>query len=470
MDFNLKKINMNKANSLILSIILTFLSLILNAQVDTLATKNNKEEKIKDGWTFGAVPVIAYDSDLGFKYGGLVNFYNYGKPTSYPEYLQSIYLEISRTTKGSGINQIAFDSEHMFPDNPIRITSDFSYLTEQALDFYGFNGYQSVYNSNFEDDDPNNPLYKSRMYYRMERKMIRFAADFSGNMIGDKLKWLAGFAHINHKMASVDINALNDGLSDSELLPSIDSVPGLYDEYVNWGIIPQKEADGGKINYIKLGAVYDSRDNEANPMSGIWSEVILVTAPEFLDNYENDYTQLSITHRQYFTLVKRKLSFVYRLAYQGTIAGETPFYMLPYLNFSYNPSVVIEGLGGSKSIRGVLRDRVIGDGVVFGNFEFRWKFMNTVFMNQNLYIALSTFADFGQVVQETKIDKTNIPTDGNVDLSNYFDSDKDKLHVGYGLGLHFVLNENFIVAFDYGLANDKRDGSSGLYIGMNFLF
>lgn len=435
------------------------------SQVDTL---NTKEEKIKDGWTFGAVPVVAYDSDLGFKYGGLVNFYNYGKPTSYPEYLQSIYFEISRTTKGSGINQLSFDSGNMFPEKPIRITADVSYLTEQALDFYGFNGYQSAYIPDFEDDD--NSLYRSRMYYRMERKMLRVAADFSGSIFQSNFKWLAGFAHINHKLGSVDIDALNDGLDEDELLPSTDSVPGLYDRYVDWGIIPEKDADGGKVNYIKLGAIYDTRDNEANPMEGIWSEIIVVTAPSFLDNYENSYTQLSLTHRQYLTLIQKKLSFAYRLGYQGTIAGTTPFYMLPYLNFSYNPSIVIEGLGGSKTVRGVLRNRIIGDGIVYGNLEFRWKFVNTVIMNQNLYIALSTFADFGQVVQETEIDKSNIPDDGSVNVENYFDASSDELHMGYGLGLHFALNENFIVAFDYGLAADERDGSSGLYIGMNFLF
>ncbi len=449
-----------------------FLLLILISFISKLSAQesNAKEEKVKDGWTFGAVPVIAYDSDLGFKYGGLVNFYNYGKPTSYPEYLQSIYFEISRTTKGSGINQLSFDSEHLFPSKPVRVTADISYLTEQALDFYGFNGYQSAYIPDFEDDNSNNSIYRSRMYYRMERKMIRFAADFSGNLFETNFKWLAGFAHINHKLGSVDIDALNDGLDHDELLPSTDSVPGLYDEYVNWGIIPQKESDGGKINYIKLGAIYDSRDNEANPMSGIWSEIVLVTAPKFLDNYENDYTQLSVTHRQYFTLVKNKLSFAYRLGYQGTLAGNVPFYMLPYLNFSYNPSIVIEGFGGSKSFRGVLRNRVVGDGVVYGNLEFRWKFIKTVIKNQNLYIALSTFTDFGQVVQETKVNTTNIPIDGSVDLTNYFDSQNDQLHISYGLGLHFALNKNFIVAFDYGLAGDKRDGSSGLYIGMNFLF
>lgn len=451
----------------ILLIIACAFSINANAQ-DTLTVKKEKKEKIKEGWTFGAVPVIAFDSDLGFKYGGLANFYNYGKPTSYPEYLHSIYLEISRTTKGSGINQITFDSEHIFPNKPIRITADFSYLTEQALDFYGFNGYQSVYDPIFEDDSKTNSLYKSRMYYRMERELIRFTADFSGKLLGNNLKWVAGFAHFNHKMNSVDIDALNEGEDESDWLPQIDSVPGLYDEYVEWGLIPKKEADGGKINYIKMGLVYDSRDNEANPMSGLWSEVIVVTAPAILDNYENSYTKLTLTHRHYLTIIKNKLSFAYRLGYQGTIAGETPYYMQPYINISFSPSVVAEGLGGAKTVRGVLRDRIVGDGVIYGNLEFRWKFFKTIIKNQNLYVALSTFSDFGQVVKDVNIDKSNIPSE--VELANYFDSENDKLHVSYGMGLHFALNENFIVAVDYGFAADKRDGSSGLYIGMNFLF
>jgi hypothetical protein len=36
--------------------------------------------------------------------------------------------------------------------------------------------------------------------------------------------------------------------------------------------------------------------------------------------------------------------------------------------------------------------------------------------------------------------------------------------------VHFAINENFIVAVDYGLAAKKEDGDSGLYIGLNFLF
>src|SRR5690554_7146235 len=52
-----------------------------------------------------------------------------------------------------------------------------------------------------------------------------------------------------------------------------------------------------------------------------------------------------------------------------TLFRSSPFYMLPYMVYSYMPSSSIDGLGGSKTIRGLIRNRVVGDGVVYGNLE-----------------------------------------------------------------------------------------------------
>ena len=38
----------------------------------------SQEEVTKDGWNFGALPTITYDTDLGLQYGALVNLYHYG--------------------------------------------------------------------------------------------------------------------------------------------------------------------------------------------------------------------------------------------------------------------------------------------------------------------------------------------------------------------------------------------------------
>jgi hypothetical protein len=424
-------------------------------QVDS--TKSDKKEKKKTGWTFGAVPAIAFDTDIGFKYGAVVNFYNYGDGSTYPQYKHSIFCEWSRTTKGSGINRVFYDSKYLLPKQ-IRTTLDFAFLTEKALDFYGFNGYNSEYKSEYVDDGA--ASYISRVYYRHERKLTRITADFQGNLSGKKLRWFAGAGFYGNKIASVDINKLNENLSDSKKLPD---TAGLYDKYVSWGVIPADQKNGGNTGYVRGGLIYDTRDNEPNPMHGIWTEAILLAAPTFLSNTSSGYAQLIVIHRQYFTLVKDRLSLAGRLAYQGKIAGDMPYYMMPILMSSYQAR---DGVGGAKSIRGVMRNRVVGEGVTYGNIELRWKAIRTVVFNQNLYIALSSFFDGGMVVQKYRPDLSGVPAD----QLYLFNSDSESLHKAVGGGLHIALNENFIVAVDYGRALDKRDGKSGLYINMDWLF
>jgi hypothetical protein len=38
-----------------------------------------QEKKVKTGWKFGgALPAVSYNTDLGFQYGALAEFFNYG--------------------------------------------------------------------------------------------------------------------------------------------------------------------------------------------------------------------------------------------------------------------------------------------------------------------------------------------------------------------------------------------------------
>ncbi len=425
---------------------------------DSTFTLTKKEKQIK-GWSFAAIPAIAFETDIGFKYGAVLNLFDYGDGTIYPNYRHSIYLEWSRTTKGSGINQITYDSKYLIKG--IRFTGDVSYFQEQSLDFYGFNGYQATYNHSFEDDNPNNPLYLSRMYYRIDRQLFRLTFDFLSLRKDKALQWVIGYGLYDNNIGKVDINKLNEGSDADKLLPSVSDTTSLFEKYKNWGIIPKGQENGGTTQLLKFGVVYDTRDNEPNPMRGIWSEALLLLSPSIIGNKYN-YAQFAISHRQYFTLKKEVLNLACRVAYQGKIAGEIPFYMLPFLYASNKPTR--DGLGGAKTVRGVLRNRLVGEGMLCGNFELRWKFIRTSLFKQNFYIALSAFTDIGQVIQPYHFNKSNIPLDYNIDSNN------EKLHIGYGSSLHFVLNSNFVLNFTYGKANDAQDGNSAFYINLNYLF
>ncbi|MBW6536260.1 MAG: BamA/TamA family outer membrane protein [Mariniphaga sp.] len=418
-----------------------------------------EDEVIKTGWNFGALPTITFDTDLGFQYGALVNLYHYGDGTRYPNYNHSLYFEVSRFTKGSGINRFYYDSDQLIPG--LQTSLDISFLSDQAYDFYGFNGFDAVVNPGWIDDE--NDDYITRMFYKYDRKMFRFKVDLQGKFSGEKLKWAAGMNLLNFNIGTVDLEKLNKGKDEDELL---DDVPGLYEKYQDWGIISAEEADGGFVPELKAGLVYDTRDNRPNPMKGIWTEAVMVGAPEFL-GAESGFAKLSLTHRQYFTLIPNDLSLAYRLAYQSTIAGHAPFYYQTQVIVSELKGAASEGLGGAKSIRGVRRNRIVGDGFLYGNVEARWKFARFQFINNNFYLGLNGFMDFGQVTK--KIELT--PQNGFVPQpENYFDTNAEKMHFSYGAGLRIVMNQNFVIAVDYGMAADERDGDSGLYIGLNYLF
>jgi len=252
----------------------------------------------------------------------------------------------------------------------------------------------------------------------------------------------------------------------------------LYDQYVDWQVIDPKEAEGGMFTAIKLGIVFDSRDNEPNPNRGIWTELLLVAAPKFTSSMEQGFSKIALTHRQYFTFIKDHLTFAYRLGLQSTLAGHTPYYAQGIMYYSKMAGAYNEGLGGAKTIRGIQRNRVIGDAFFFGNLELRWKVVKFFWLNQNFYIALSGFFDTGRVLKfidvednANKINEGLNPGDpGYINLDDYFNFGAENFHNAVGAGLHIAMNQNFIIAVDYGRALDKQDGESGLYVGLNFLF
>lgn len=436
------------------------LSLSLNAQ----------DKPVKTGWKFGgALPAVTYDTDLGFQYGALVEFYNYGDGSRFPDFNDHIYMEASRFTKGSGIYRIMYESNTLIRN--VHMTSDLSYLPDKASYFYGFNGYESVFNKDWADDDLSSPPYRTRMFYRFERDQFRFKNDLQGKLAGDHIKWAAGLAFQNFDVNSVDIEKINKG-KDVQL-PSGEDEPGLFERYQALNIISNEESHGGWVNTIKAGLMWDSRDNRPNPMKGIWAEMGIEAAPSFMGN-DWDFSKLYIIYRQYFTLIKNDLAFVYRLGYQNTLTGEVPFFYQSQVITSMLTGATNEGLGGASTLRGVLRNRVIGDGFFLGNFELRWKPFYFKFLNQDCYLGLSTFYDMGLVTNNIEMPANLATTFAAVYpfevFSEYFNPGGEKLHQSAGISIMPVMNQNFVIAVDIGKSFNKQDGNIGFSIGLNYLF
>jgi outer membrane protein assembly factor BamA len=319
-----------------------------------------------------------------------------------------------------------------------------------------------------KDLDPS--PYKTRMFYRFERNQFRFKNDFQGILAGENFKWTAGFAFQKFSIGSVDIERLNKG--KDELLPTVEEKPGLFELYQDWNIIPEDETSGGWVNTLKAGVAWDSRDNRPNPMKGLWTETGFELAPKFMGN-DWGFAKFYITHRQYFTLVEDDLSLVYRLGYQTTVGGHTPFFYQSQLITSMLTGATSEGLGGASSLRGVLRNRVIGDGFFYGNVELRWKPLRFNLFNQDIYIGLNAFYDFGLVTDPIDLPSnlsSQFNTESDLRFRDFFNPGEEKLHQSAGISIMPVMNENFVIAVDIGKAFNAQDGNIGFSIGLNYLF
>ena len=431
-----------------------FLIVIFLLISNIITASDNDTIDNKKSRSIGLLPAIAYDADLGFQWGALANIYWYGKPSTYPNYQHSLYVEASRFKAGSYLTRVYYDSEKLL--NPIRTTIDITFIRDQLMDFYGFNGYESKYYSEWEDDITN-------AFYKHHRDLFRILTNFKGPVSNNKnLQWVAGFTLFDMNIHSVELNKINKTAD-----PQLPDTAGLYEKYTDWNIISDKEKNGGTNAYIKIGLSYDSRDFEANPSKGIFSELFISTTPSFLSSHHESFSRITAVHRQYITLLSEKTIFAYRFLYQKTIEGKVPFYLLPHIVTSSLGSATSQGLGGAKTLRGISRNRVVGDGIFLANVEVRQMIKRFNLFNQDFYVATNLFTDMGMVVQPYSIDLSQVPDE---EKELYFSDDKEKLHTSLGLGLKIAMNENFIVSVDYGKAMNNQDGNSGIYIMLNYLF
>ena len=439
-------------------------TVIISLLFTVALTLSAQEQHVRQGWTFGVLPSVAFDADLGFQYGALTNIYYFGDGSTYPEYLHSFYAEAAYTTKHFGIFRGSYDSKHLIPGH--RLSVDLTYLPDQMCDFYGFNGYQSDYNAAYTDGD--DPAYISRAYYKYRRDLFRFSADLQGE-ISKPWYWNAGLGLLHFGVGPVDIDRLNSYTNDTaKWLP--DTVT-LFDHYVANNYIKLGEATGGTHPYLHGGVTYDTRDRLQNPTRGIHADAFLTYYASFGNDDNN--LKFNANWRQYITIVPRRLTFAYRIGTQLTLAGDCPFYLNTYLNQLYMQRVVYEGLGGGNSVRGIMRNRILAPGVAFANIELRTQLFSFKVGKNMFYVGLNPFIDAGMVVQPYNAvvsdPHQNTPTadDGFFGVGRLYEP-----HLAGGCGLKVAMNDNFVLSVDWATAFDKQDNSkfSNLYIKMGYMF
>ena len=452
-----------------------------NNAVDS--TKSEKKEIEKKGFNFGPLPVVAFDADKGFQLGALLNVFDFGDGSTYPNPRQKLYLEASFFTKGSQLFVINYDNKFLIPG--VRWSSTVTLTNDKAMDFYGFNGYMAQYDYAriAEGKDKNSASYIYTPKYRVNRLALLFKTDFTGNIWKNKLFWEAGyhFSYIkqgykknNH---ALNLDKINKNKDENKVYPVED--PTIFDLYRQWGIISEDEAWGGINSTLRLGLLFDTRDKEAAPSKGIWAEAHVTLAPKWLGT-TNPHYRYSATFRHYVPIVKNDvLTFAYRLNYEGTFGNSAPYYVLPYITVM-GSNYDRDGMGGYRTVRGLMRNRVQGLDMATYNVELRWRFVNFTLWKQNIAFGLSAFSDGTMVTRNYDMSFKGKEEDrAAYDAYMKTAPKSDRPHITVGAGLRFIMNQNFIVAFEYGLPVSKfskdpvikkQDGNGAFYINTGFLF
>ncbi len=453
--------------------------------VSALAQESSKQEIVKTGYNFGPLPAVAFDADKGFQLGALLNIYDFGDGSTYPNTRQQWYFEASFFTKGSQLFVVSYDNRFLIPG--VRWSSTLTLTNDKAMDFYGFNGYMSYYDHEkvaAGKDKANHNDYIYTPKYRVNRLAMLFKSDFTGNIWQNKLFWEAGY-HLSYikqgyeDKQALNLEKINKNKEDYKMFPA-DETP-VFDLYRRWGIISEDEAWGGWNSTVRLGLLFDTRDKEGAPSRGIWAEAHATLAPKWLGT-TNPYYRYSATFRHYLPIVKNDiLTFAYRLNYEGTIGKTAPYYVLPFITVM-GPSYDRDGMGGYRTIRGLMRNRVQGLDVASYNAELRWRFVNFALWNQNIAFGLSAFSD-GTMVTRNYDMSFKGEEQHRAEYDEYMartgNRTSDRPHITVGAGLRFIMNQNFIVAFEYGLPVSKfskdeliknQDGNGAFYINTGFLF
>lgn len=417
---------------------------------DKLQVTKNKDTDRR--FRYGIIPALAYDSDLGLRYGAVINVFDYGSNPENYGYEQHLFLRGTNTSTGSLQLQGLLESSSLIANSITLI--EVSYLAEKRYDFYGFNGSNSVYNPLLTDKS--SPLFMNSLFYAHERNILRLRLDNQLRIGDGDFRLLTGVMLNKYEVAPAR-NSEDSGNDDRSFEGET-----LFENYVDWGLISEDEKTGGIINLFSFGLIYDTRNDLCYCTDGEWIEAVFLYSPSFIS--DNSFARMVFTYRHHTSFMNDNLTLSLRASSQQSLFGKTPFYTLSTF---YDSRLNQDGIGGAFSLRGANRNRIVADGFLTGNIEAKLKIMEFNLLGQDFFVSTSLFYDNALVTQTYEMDQISVP--GEV-KNSFFNSDRQKLHHTAGVGAYIVFNKDNVISINYGKPFNSLDGHGGLYVGSSLLF
>jgi hypothetical protein len=317
------------------------------------------------------LPVIAGDTDVGFKFGGFLQLARFRDDVLPYRWRLQFVAAASVHDGATGTEypyreiQLRIDRPHAFVP-PLRIVVQLIYFRTTNLGFYGVGNStwaQPLWSGLPEGSDD---YVRARHYYQFDGLLPQVRA-------------IARYNLSDHVALMVETDAQ---WSEVNVYPG-----SLLEQSLRASPLPLGEGGQGRIS---AGFVFDSRDHETVPTVGQYHDLSMRCGAGARGG--DGYCAANLTLRAYQGILGGRLSIAGRLL-GDTILGPAPLGELS----RYGGVDSATGPAGSRGIRGVPQGRLAGKSKVVGNLELRTFFLPFSVGSQRFALGSAAFADVGRV-------------------------------------------------------------------------
>ena len=388
---------------------------------------------------FTGFPVIGWDADVGFNYGGAVQWFDNGPKDSpffrYTPYRQRSAITAAGSTRGQKRALIGYDRPYI-ADSPWRLRAAGAYDQNPFENYFGFGestlGPLTYPGSplRYDDFDEYTDALERNVNGQTWARFNKYRKTHTGGLVTVERDFWGGWLRpqLGLQFSHADVrDYTGDSVDGAVMQPT-----RLFLDQQAGNVIG---FDGGWDNAVKLGLAFDTRDFEPDPASGVMAQVVGRISSKIIGS-SFDYQQFTFSGRAFHNLLgdRGRLILAGRLTYVMQF-GDTPFYSAPIIPFTDGD---VSGLGGQPTLRGFSTDRFVGDAAAYANAELRWSFADTVIWNQHLRFMLVPFVDTGRVFDSV----------GDSTLKDW--------KIDGGVGLRLAWNLSTVVSFDFAKSGEAN--------------
>jgi outer membrane protein assembly factor BamA len=410
-------------------------------------------EKVEGNYVTG-LPLFNYDPNTGFGFG-VGGFYTMNGPRTsplfaYTPYRQRVFVQAFATTGGYQQHLVSFDGVYI-GNTPYRLRAQLAFERNINANYFGVGestlgplSFQGVPHATYSDQvqassalQPGGiatPDY-NRYWYDLSSGTVALERSFLGGRVRVQYGFVAQYERVT----------LYDGQQTVGVTPS-GQTTGATEGPTKLGIDCASHAvlgcDGGWDDFLRAGVVWDTRDFEPDPRSGLFVETTGEWSAKAFGSRFN-YLRLTVSARAFQRLFLRDLVLAGRVLYSLQTAP-MPFYSMNTLALTEGDQ---RGLGGEVTIRGYRQDRFVGPMAAVANVELRWTFVHFTLLKQKFSLQAAPLYDVGRVFDRV-----------GLSASNWKSSAGGGLRVGW--------NQSTIIMFDAGFSSED----TGFFIDFGMPF